>query len=117
MALRNLLGPAPDPRRVRHDLHLSRERMGRLLDVSAKTVERWEERGDIPSRGRVRSQMAQLQEVVELGANVFTPDGFRQFLTTPLPAFRGRTALQMIEQGEADKVIATLASTYEGLGY
>ena len=32
------------PRDVRRTLGLSRERMARLFDVSAKTVERWESR-------------------------------------------------------------------------
>ena len=48
---------------------------------------------------------------------IYTPDGFHRFLLTPLPAWGGRTALQMIEQGQAEQVMAALASDYEGLGY
>jgi uncharacterized protein (DUF2384 family) len=104
---------------LRHDLSLSRERMARLVDVSAKTVERWEQQRSLPARAssRIRAQLAQIQEVRDLGLCVYTPEGFRQFLKTPLPTFDSRTPLQMIEQGRVDAVIAALASDYEGLGY
>lgn len=107
------------PDELRRDLSLSRERMARLVDVSAKTVERWERQQALPARahGRVRTQLAQIQAVRDLGLCVYTPEGFRQFLRTPLPAFGGRTPLQMIEQGHTDDVVAALASDYEGLGY
>ena len=111
--------PAPplDPRHIRRTLHLSRERMARLMDVSAKTIERWEERGALPGNGRRHNQLARIQEITELGLNVYTPEGFVQFLATPLPVFEGRTALQMIEQDHADQVLAALAADYEGLGF
>ena len=107
------------PDELRRDLSLSRERMARLFDVSAKTIERWEHLQSLPagSSSRVRTQMAQIQEVRDLGLCVYTPQGLIQFLKTPSPAFAGRTPLQMIEQGQADAVIAALASDYEGLGY
>ncbi len=106
------------PDELRRDLNLSRERMARLVDVSAKTVERWEHQRSLPARAsaRIRARFAQIQEVRDLGLCVYTPEGFRQFLRTPLPAFAGRTPLQMIEQGRADDVIAALAADYEGLG-
>ncbi len=106
------------PFELRRDLSLSRERMARLVDVSAKTVERWEQQQSVSSRtsSRIRSQLAQIQEVRDLGLYVYTPEGFRQFLQTPLPTFAGRTPLQMIEQGKANEVIAALAADYEGLG-
>jgi hypothetical protein len=61
--------------------------------------------------------LAHIQAVRDLGLCVYTPEGFRQFLRTPLPIFAGRTPLQMIEQGRADDVLAALASDYEGLGF
>ena len=107
------------PEVLRHDLSLSRERMARLMDVSAKTVERWEQQHALPARAssRIRVQLAHIQAVRDLGLCVYTPEGFRQFLRTPLPIFAGRTPLQMIEQGRADDVLAALASDYEGLGF
>ena len=104
---------------LRRDLSLSRERMARLVDVSAKTVERWEQQQALPPRAssRVRIHLAQIQEIRDLGLCVYTREGFRQFLRTPLPVFDGRTPLQMIEQGKAEDVLAALASDYEGLGH
>jgi DNA-binding XRE family transcriptional regulator len=117
VAERMAYGARPDE--LRRDLSLSRERMARLVDVSAKTVERWEQQHALPPRAsaRIRTQFAQIQEVRDLGLCVYTPEGFRQFLRTPMPTFEGRTPLQMIEQGKADDVIAALAADYEGLGF
>lgn len=105
------------PHELRRDLDLSRERMARLVDVSAKSIERWEEQQTLPSSARVRIQLAQIQQMRDLGLSVYTLDGFRQFLRTPLPVLGDRTPLQMIEQGGIDQVIAALAADYEGLGF
>jgi DNA-binding XRE family transcriptional regulator len=102
------------PRQLREALHVSRERMGRLLDVSWKTVERMEAEGRWPSRPAVAERLAKIQQVVELGRVVYTPDGFARFMATPLPAFGGLTALQLIERGEPDRVLSALAADYEG---
>src|SRR5438309_924569 len=50
MATQATLKPGPDlqPRALRAALGVSRERMARLLDVSAKSVERWERDGELP---------------------------------------------------------------------
>ena len=105
------------PGELRHDLNLSRERMARLVDVSAKTVERWELQKIVPLNSRVRGQLAQIQSVRDLGLAVYTREGFQEFLRTPLPGFGGRTPLQKIEQGDVDDVLAALAADYEGLGF
>ena len=107
------------PHALRPDLNLSRERVARLVDVSAKTVERWEAQDALPARAssRVRIQLAQIQAMRDRGRTVYTPDGFQLFLRTPLPAFGGKTALQMIEHGQIADVVAALASDYEGLGF
>jgi DNA-binding XRE family transcriptional regulator len=105
------------PNQLRRDLDLSRERMARLVDVSSKTIERWEERQTLPHSARVRIQLAQIQQMRDLGLTVYTLDGFRQFLRSPLPVLNNRTPLQAIEQGQIDEVIAALAADYEGLGF
>lgn len=104
------------PGNLRRDLALSRERMARLVDVSSKTIERWEERETLPQSSRVRVQLAELQQMRDLGLIVYTLDGFRLFLRTPLPILNDRTPLQAIEQGRIDDVIGALAADYEGLG-
>jgi transcriptional regulator with XRE-family HTH domain len=116
MAVVHHSNPSLNPAEIRRDLHLSRERMARLMDVSAKTIQRWEERETLPQDQRVRRQFADLREIVDLGLVVYTEDGFREFLTTPLRAFDGLTALRMIELDRSDEVLAALATDYEGLG-
>ncbi len=116
-ARKDYADPMPSPRRMREDLKLSRERMGRLLDVSAKTIERWEERNALPVTRVLVERLAKMQEIIRLGHAVYTPEGFRRFLSTPLDEFDGRTALQLIESGQADRVLSALAADYEGLGY
>jgi DNA-binding XRE family transcriptional regulator len=104
------------PQQVRRELRLSRERMARLMDVSAKTIERWEARPDIPAAPSARDRLALLREILDLGHVVYTPEGFQAFLTTPQPRFQRATALQLIEIGRAADVLAALAEDYEGLG-
>ena len=58
-----------------------------------------------------------MSEILELWTIVYTPDGFISFLTTPMPIFGNRTALQLIENDEAEHVFSALAQDYEGLGY
>ena len=57
-----------------------------------------------------------LREIVVLGQIVYTRAGFLRFLTTQLPVFGGRTALDLIEEGEDYRVLAALAADYEGIG-
>jgi hypothetical protein len=90
--------------------------MGRLVDVSAKTIERWEELDRVPYSREVRERFATIQEIIHLGLVVYTAEGLREFLATPLAEFDGRTALQLIELGQGDRVLAALAADYEGLG-
>ena len=103
-----------DPRATREGLSLSYERMGRLLDVSSRTVERMERSGRPPRSQAVAHRLAQLAQIVELGQLVYSDEGWRLFLTLPQPRFGGRTALQLIERGEAERVIGALATDYEG---
>jgi hypothetical protein len=57
-----------------------------------------------------------LKQIIELGHLVYTPEGFAAFLQTPLPAFDGQTALELIEVGQVERVLAAIAADYEGLG-
>ncbi len=105
-----------NPLEIRQELHLSRELMGRILHVSAKTLERWEKRNEILRTESIRD-FAKIREICELARAVYTPEGVEAFLSTPLAAFDGRTALELMGLGEYDKVISALAADYEGLGY
>ncbi len=99
---------------LRGQLGISRESLARLLDVSAKSIERWEGRGTLPVGLALRQRLAQLHEVAALAQAVFEADGARAFVRTPLPALAGRTPLQAIAAGEGERVLAVLATFYEG---
>ena len=99
------------------NLPLSTERLGDLFRVSSKTVQRWKEGKFSPSSDDVLTRLSRIVEVVELGRKVYTPDGLEEFVTTPLPGFGHRTAIQLMAEGEYDKVLGALADDYEGLGF
>jgi transcriptional regulator with XRE-family HTH domain len=105
------------PRDLRDALRLSRERLARLIGVSAKTIERWEARPVRPARDETRERIAKLREIADLGATVYTRERLGDFMATPLPEHGGLTPLQLVERGEADRVLASLAADYEGAGY
>jgi DNA-binding XRE family transcriptional regulator len=107
--------PTIDSLQVRRALGISRDRMGRLLDVTAKTVGRLEDEQRLPAQPAVATRLAKLKELVDLGLLVYTPEGFARFMATALPVFGGFTALQLIERGEIERVFAELAATYEGI--
>ena len=105
------------PRQIRADLRLSREKMGRLMSVSARTIENWERDDRLPPDESKRALLATIAEIRELGLTVYTPAGLTAFLTTPMKVFGNHTALQEIELGHADRVLGELAADYEGGGY
>lgn len=102
------------PRDLRSQLGLSRERLGRILSISSKTVERWEGLEQVPRSERAARRLAALDEAVRLGRLSYEPDALRRLLATPLREFDGLTALQLIEQDQGDRVLALLAADYEG---
>ena len=107
--------PSLNPRAVRLSLGISRDRMGRLLEVTSKTVARLEDQDRLPAQAAAATRLAKLKEVVDLGLLVFTREGLVKFMATPLPTFSGLSALQMIERGDIERVYAELAATYEGV--
>jgi hypothetical protein len=56
-------------------------------------------------------------EIEELGLKAYTPEGYQEFLNTPMDVFDGHTANDLIEAGYGHRVLAALAQDYEGLGY
>ena len=99
---------------VRHDLGISRERMARLLDVSSRTVARWEDQQQLPANRWVRQVLIQMRNITELGHESLTQDGFQAFMTSPQPVFGDRSGIEMIERGEAETVYRELAGMAEG---
>ena len=101
---------------VRHELGVSRERMARVFDVSAKTIDRWEKRTSHLTDVASAQTLQELHQLIELGQLVYGDEGFRQFLALSMPVFDGRSPMQMIERGDRDQVLGVIAQDYEGLG-
>ena len=99
---------------IRTALGLSQEKMAYVFDVSAKTIQRWEQSGALPRSDRQLALLTQLREIAELAHIVYTPKGVALFMRTPLPVFDGRTALHLLHLGEGNRVFGSLAMTYEG---
>jgi len=104
-----------DPNDIREQLHLSRERIGQVLRVSAKTIERWERQHTLPDT-RAKKDFFKLKQIADLVQSIYSPEGVTAFLTTPLASFDERTALELMALGDFDRVISALAADFEGLG-
>ena len=109
--------PRLDSATIRQKLSLSQEKLSNLLKVSSKTVNRAEKQHLPLKDADAQARLAKLDEIVTLGLMVYTLDGLKEFLTTPLPVFDRYTALDLMQIGEFDRVISALAADFEGLGF
>lgn len=55
--------------------------------------------------------------IYDLGLLVYTPEGLDSFLRVPQPRFDGRTALDLMANGQAERVLSALAADHEGLSF
>ncbi len=106
-----------NPFDIRQGLAVSQERMSHLLKVSTRTVTRWEKGEGRPSDPDTLSRLAKLKEIKDLGLMVYTPEGLKEFLKTPLPVFGGRCAFDLLMLGDYEPVISALAADFEGTGF
>jgi uncharacterized protein (DUF2384 family) len=100
--------------RIRKDLGISRERLGRVLDVSARTIQRWEDHDQLPTNKWIRQVLVQLHDILDLALTVYQPRGVHLIMTTPQPGFGGRSGLDLVEAGAFETIIGELAGMYEG---
>lgn len=56
------------------------------------------------------TRLAPFPEIAQLALAVYTPEGVRLFMTEPSPRFDGRTGLELLETGEAQRVLSALAA-------
>ena len=105
------------PRNLRRETGLSREKMGYIMSVSAKTIENWERRDALPADKDRRNRLAAIAEMVRLGLLVYQAEGLSTFLQTPLHALDNHSPLHEMMAGHVERVIDIRASEYEGLGF
>lgn len=109
--------PPLNPLEIRQGLAISQECLSNLLHISTRTVTRWENGERRPSDPDVLLRAAKLKEIKDLGLMVYTPQGLKEFLKTPLPVFEGRCAFDLLLLGDYEPVISALAADFEGTGF
>ncbi len=103
---------SPSLRELRGALGLSQESLARVLDVSARTVERWEA-GTGTDNPQILRRLDALDEVVSLGREVYG-DELDRFMSTPRRSLGQRTPIETLMRGEVDLVLGVLAQALEG---
>jgi transcriptional regulator with XRE-family HTH domain len=101
-----------DLRRLRASLGLSQEGLARILDVSGRTVERWEAGGGPGSEAALRT-LDQLDEIAALGREVYGDD-LPRFMSTPRRSLGHRSPAAALMRGDIRDVLAVLAQAAEG---
>lgn len=98
------------------EIELTDVELAGALGVSARTIARWREEQQRPQPSAViaAETLLGLARALE---TVFGTDKHRMqgWLNEALPAFRGRTPLQMVVQGDAAKVVGLLANIDAGV--
>lgn len=100
-----------------HEIELTNDEVaGAMGGVSPRTVARWREERQRPQPGAVIAAETLLVLAKALDA-VFgqDKDKMQAWLHESLPAFRGRTPLRTIVQGDAAKVVTLLANIDAGV--
>jgi len=104
---------APEMRTIRGRLGLSQESFSRVLDVSARSVERWEAHGATRMDAGTARRLAVTQEILSLAAEVYG-DEVAAFMTTPRRTLDLRTPREAMIHGDLEKVRQLLIGGIEG---
>lgn len=106
---------SPDIRTLRSHLGLSQESFSRVLDVSARSVERWEARGltVVALDEDVSRRLATTSEILALVGEVYNGD-VAAFMTTPRRSLRMRTPREAMIHGDLEAVRQILVNALEG---
>jgi transcriptional regulator with XRE-family HTH domain len=102
----------PNLRGLRSALGFSRESIARVLDVSTRTVERWEG-GANTENAHALLRLDELGEIVRLGQEIYGDD-LARFMATPRQSLGNRTPAAMLVRGDLDDVLDMLSQAYEG---
>jgi|SRR5579862_1857424 len=104
-----------DIRSLRASLGLSQELFSRVLDVSARSVERWEARGAVAVAidDDVSRRLVATREILALAAEAYNGD-VPAFMTTPRRSLRMRTPREAMIHGDLEAVRQLLINALEG---
>lgn len=104
---------AGELRALRSRLGLSRESFSRALDVSTRSVERWEARGARTEDPGTMRRAALLAEIAQLAGEVYHGD-VEAFMVTPRRALAMRTPKEAIVRGDLEAVREVLIGALGG---
>ncbi len=104
---------APELRTVRDRLGLSQESMSRALDVSARSVERWEAGGSASANPNIQRRVALLAEIAALATEVYGDD-VATFMATPRRSLEMKTPREAMTRGDLEAVRQVLINGLEG---
>lgn len=102
----------PALRTLRAGLGLSQESLSRALDVSARSVERWEAGAKTENAETIR-RIAVLSEIADLVREVYG-DEPAAFMSTPRKSLSGHTPREALLRGDLDLVLGVLARALNG---
>jgi|GEM_PF-840688 len=95
-------------------LQLTYPELGKLLDVSRRTVMRWAQQKNSP-RSASAEKLEDLYELRHLLEIVFPDEASaNEWLNAPVPMLRGRTPISRILDGQLSDVVEVLATLESG---
>jgi len=102
---------------LRTKLALSMDTFAQVLQVTPRTISRWEKADTVPSNPADIAHIKKLEEIVAFGLMVYSLEGLQSLFTEAQPEFGGKTGIAMLTFGEYESVMSAIAADYEGLGY
>jgi transcriptional regulator with XRE-family HTH domain len=100
-------------RDLRSRLGLSQESLSRALDVSTRSVERWEAKGATTDHTETIRRVSLLEEISRLADEVYGP-AVESFMQTPRRSLEMRTPKEALVRGDFEAVRQTLIRALEG---
>ncbi|NOQ22035.1 MAG: DUF2384 domain-containing protein [Candidatus Aegiribacteria sp.] len=95
-------------------LGLSKVELARALGVDRRTIFRYRNRVNVPSR-HVRAKMEKLREIQHLLSEIFDGrDAQLNWLCSPVPLLRGSRPIDLLRRGDIDEVLSILAGLHSG---
>lgn len=104
---------SPEIRTIRTGLGLSQELFSRVLDVSARSVERWEAKTSITLDAETTRRLTVTREILALAAEVYGAD-VAAFMATPRRSLEMRTPREAMIRGDLEQVRRILVNGLEG---
>jgi transcriptional regulator with XRE-family HTH domain len=100
-------------RSLRSHLGLSQESFSRAVEVSARSVERWEAKGARIEDGAILRRVALLAEIAQLAGEVYG-EGIDTFMRTPRRSLAMRSPKEALVRGDLEAVREILIRSLEG---